>query len=154
MGYISEIRKKVGHDEIIIVGASVIVKKGNQVLLQRRQDNGCWATHGGCAEIGEDVKCAARREMLEETGLTAGDMTLFGIYSGADTRYTYPNGDKVSIVDIVFLCEDFSGALRAQESEVTALAWFEINALPREDEISPVNRRPLRDFVRKYANSD
>ncbi len=151
MGYISEIRKKVGHDEIIIVGASVVVVRDGKTLLQRRRDNGLWATHGGCVEIGEDVETAARRELREETGLTAGDMTLLGVYSGEDARYTYPNGDKVSVVDVVYLCADFTGEIAPQESEVAALEWFDLSALPHEREISPLNRRPIRDAAARYA---
>lgn len=62
MGYIREIRQKVGHDEILCVGAGVWVYQNGQLLLQRRRDNGCRGMHGGCVELGEEVEAAARRE--------------------------------------------------------------------------------------------
>lgn len=145
MSYVSEIRKKIGHDPLMIVGASVIVtdEKG-RVLLQHRADNGQWGYHGGCVELGENTEAAARREMLEETGLTAGKMTLLGVFSGPEMRYTYPNGDQASIVDIVYLCSDYSGEIRPQLEEVTELRWFDPADIPADDQLSPPNIPALR----------
>lgn len=145
MGYVREIRKKVGHDEIIIVGAGVIVYRDGKVLLQKRRDNGCWATHGGCVEVGERVEDAARRELFEETGLVAHDLELLGVFSGEDMRYTYPNGDMVSIVGITYVCSDVSGELRPDSEEVAQLMWFGADALP--EDISGPDRAPMRAFA-------
>lgn len=149
MGYVSEIRKKIGHDPLLIVGASVIVtdEKG-RVLLQHRADNGLWGYHGGCVELAENTEDAARRELLEETGLTAGKMSLFGVFSGPEMRYTYPNGDQASVVDIVYLCSDFSGELRPQPEEVTELRWFAPADIPADDQLSPPNIPALRLWQR------
>lgn len=152
MGYISDIRKKIGHDPLMIVGASVIVtdEKG-RVLLQHRADNGLWGYHGGCVELGENTEAAARREMLEETGLTAGKMTLLGVFSGPEMRYTYPNGDQASVVDIVYLCNDYSGEIRPQPEEVTELRWFAPADIPADDQLSPPNIPALRMWQRSPA---
>ena len=149
MGYVSEIRKKIGHDPLLIVGASVIVtdEKG-RVLLQHRADNGLWGYHGGCVELAENTEDAARRELLEETGLTAGKMSLFGVFSGPAMRYTYPNGARASVVDVVYLCSDFSGELRPQPEEVTELRWFAPADIPADDQLSPPNIPALRLWQR------
>ena len=77
MSYVSEIRKKIGHDPLMIVGASVIVTdEAGRVLLQHRADNGLWGYHGGCVELGENTEAAARRELEEETGLRAENWRL------------------------------------------------------------------------------
>ena len=146
MGYIANIRKKIGHDPLVIVGASVIlINEKGQVLLQRRADNGLWGYHGGCAELFERVEDTARRELLEETGLTAGPMTLLGVFSGPEMDYTYPNGDRVSVTDCVFLCQSYSGEMRRQEDEVRELRWFYPDALPSE--ITPTNRPALLQWA-------
>jgi len=80
-----------------------------------------------------------------ETGLVAGNMELFGVFSGPELHYVYPNGDEVSNVDVVYLCRDYSGTLHAQEEEVDALRYFAAQELP--DNISP----PIRGVIRKWA---
>lgn len=146
-GYILELRKVLGHRPLLQVGASVIVEnEKGEILLQKRADNHCWGYAGGSLELDEVVEDAAKRELLEETGLIALEMELFGVYSGKDTHYVYPNGDEVSNVDIVFLCKSFCGELKCQESEVEELRFFAPDAIP--EKISPPVRRALSDWVR------
>ena len=150
-GYIKTIRQKIGHDMLILVGAGVIVYRDSKILLQKRQDNKCWAIHGGCVEIGEAVEDTAKRELFEETGLIAKSLEFFGVFSGQDMLYTYPNGDKVYIIGNIYICRDFSGELHPQTDETDELIWFSINDLPKD--ISPPDIRPLKKFV-KYVNNE
>lgn len=144
--YILDLRKIVGHRPLLQVGASVIVEnEKGEVLLQKRADNHCWGYAGGSVELDEVVEEAARRELYEETGLVAGKMTLFGVFSGKDTHYTYPNGDEVSNVDIVFLCKEYSGSIKCQECEVEELRFFSAAALP--ENLSPPIRKPLHQWA-------
>lgn len=145
-GYIMDLRKIVGHRPLLQVGASVIVEDAQgRILLQLRHDNHCWGYAGGSVELDEPVEDAARRELFEETGLTAGRMELFGVFSGPELHYVYPNGDEVSNVDVVYLCREYEGSLISQEGEVDDLAFFAADELP--ENISP----PIRSVVRKWA---
>jgi len=75
MGYMMELRKKVGTMPIIMAGVTIIVKneKGH-VLLQRRTDSLDWGCIGGSLELGEALEEAAHRELFEEAGLKAREM--------------------------------------------------------------------------------
>jgi 8-oxo-dGTP diphosphatase len=60
------------------IGVAVIVIRGGLVLLGQRRSalgNGTWALPGGHLEFGESIEDCARREVLEETGLTIGTIT-------------------------------------------------------------------------------
>lgn len=140
--YIMDLRAIVGHRPLLQVGASIIVENPQgQVLLQLRTDNHCWGYAGGSVELDERVEDAARRELLEETGLTAHKLELFGIFSGKEFHYIYPNGDEVSNVDIVFVCREYSGTLVCQEDESADLRFFDADKIP--ENLSPPIRIPL-----------
>ena len=149
-GYIKNIRKKVGHDRVIVAGAGVFIYKDSKVLLQKRKDNSCWAMHGGGIEIGEKVEEAVKRELLEETGLIANDLELLGIFSGENMLYTYPNGDEVYVIAISYVCRDFSGEMLLETDETNGLNWFDINNIP--DNINPPDIEPLKAFL-KYVKA-
>ena len=148
--YIASMREKVGHSPILQCGASVILlNKSGEVLLQKRRDNGTWGYHGGSVELDEEVESAAKRELFEETGLTAEKLELFGVFSGKEMHCVYPNGDEVSNVDIVYICRDWSGTPRPQESEVSDLRFFAINDLP--DPIFPPNIPALKKLKETFS---
>ena len=144
--YIMDLRKEVGHRPLLQVGASVIIEdEMGRILLQLRTDNHCWGYAGGSVELDEVVEEAAKRELFEETGLVAQELELFGIFSGVDTHYIYPNGDEVSNIDIVYLCKNYSGTLKCQEEEVEMLKFFSVNEIP--DNISAPVRKPIQKWV-------
>lgn len=146
--YIMDLRKIVGHRPLLQVGASVIVADpDNRILLQLRSDNHCWGYAGGSVELDEVVEEAAKRELYEETGLIAQELELFGIFSGKDTHYVYPNGDEVSNVDIVFVCRKYTGEMKCQQGEVEELKFFALDEIP--ENISPPIRKPLWQWVEK-----
>ncbi len=145
--YILDLRKTVGHRCLLQVGASVIVEdRQGRILLERRTDNGLWGYPGGGTDLDERVEDAAKRELLEETGLTANSMTLFGVFSGPETHYVYPNGDEVSNVDVVFLCRNWTGTIRPQEEEVSEIRFFSAADMPPVEQLSP----PIRPALLKW----
>lgn len=147
MGYIMDLRKLVGHSPLMQVGASVIVEdECGRVLLQLRSDNHCWGYCGGSVDLGEKVEEAAKRELYEETGLVAHSLSLFGIFSGEDTHYVYPNGDEVYNIEIVYICKDYCGNLMPQRGEVDDLRFFELSEIPAN--ISQPIRKALEEYVR------
>ena len=149
--YIMDLRKIVGHRPLLQVGASVIVEdEQGRILLQLRSDNHTWSYAGGSVELDEVVEDAARRELLEETGLVAQELELFGIFSGPDTHCVYPNGDEVSNVDIVFLCRRYTGQLKCQVGEVEELRFFAADELP--ENIFPAVRRGIEKWAKGKTN--
>lgn len=146
MEYIQSLRQHIGHSPILMVGAAtLIVDDQNRLLLMKRSDSGCWGPPGGAVEPGEVVETAAKREVLEETGLQVEEMSLFGVFSGPELFYRYPNGDEVYNVTIVYLSRDIRGDILLN-GEHTEWHWFAPNDIP--DNLSP----PIKPVIEKFKN--
>jgi len=148
--YIKKLREKVGNETIIMPCAAVLIYKGEKILLQKRNDNLCWAIHGGSIEICEKAEDAAVRELLEETGLVANKLELLGIFSGENMMHTYPNGDETYIIGICYMCDDYSGELLQETDETLELKWFDINNLPKN--LHKPDIEPINTFVNHIKN--
>ncbi|WP_024861444.1 NUDIX hydrolase [Ruminococcus flavefaciens] len=150
MGYILELRKTLGSRPLIMAGAGVIlVNENNEILLQKRSDNGFWDYPAGSMELGESFEECARREVLEETGLTCGRLEFFMDLSGKESFYEYPNGDQTYAAGIIYVCRDFSGELKAQDEEVITQRFFPLDKLPAENDPRGLG---IFDKLREYLN--
>ena len=102
-----------------------------EVLLVKRGSDpfaGMWALPGGFVEKDEALETAARRELLEETGLDPiGDLDQVGAYGdpGRD-----PRGWTVSVVFQTTLGYDEAGAVVGASDAIEA-AWHPVGDLPR-----------------------
>ena len=149
--YIKYIREYVGSKPIVMVGGTVIViNEQEEILMTLRVDNNTWCFPGGAFEMGETTEETAKRELYEETGLIANELKLFGVFSGEKLHYTYPNGDEVYIVDVLYTCRDYSGELKVQESEVEDIKFFSIDSLP--ENINSPTKASLDEYVKSVKS--
>jgi 8-oxo-dGTP pyrophosphatase MutT (NUDIX family) len=148
MGYIMDLRKIVGSRPLMMAGACVILEnRNNELLLQRRKDNNCWGLAGGSLEIGETLEQVAKRELFEETGLTANKLILFNVFSGEDFYYKYPHGDEVYNIVTAYICRDYEGRLRREVNEVKELKFFHFTEIPSD--ISPPDLPIINEYIQK-----
>jgi 8-oxo-dGTP diphosphatase len=134
MSYIHWLRSQIGHQKTIVVFSTVVLRdRSGRILLQFRGDFRIWGLPGGVLEPGENLLDCARRELLEETGLSAGELRLVGIYT--DPRYdtTYPNGDQVQHYNVCFQGQVDGGEMQVDGDETLALAFLEPERLPFQE---------------------
>ena len=147
MDYILQLRQYIGHRPILMVGAAILVLDDqNRLLMMKRSDSGFWGLPGGATEPGEVVEDAARREAREEVHLEIGEMSLFGVFSGPELYYKYPNGDEVYNVTIIYLSRDWRGKVRLND-EHTEWHWFSADEIPEDS--SP----PIKPILERYKNT-
>jgi ADP-ribose pyrophosphatase YjhB (NUDIX family) len=144
MDYILQLRQYIGHLPILLVGAAVLVlDQQDRLLMLKRFDNQCWGTPGGATEPGEVIEEAARRETFEETNLEIEEMSLFGVFSGPELYYKYPNGDEVYNVTIMYLSRNWRGEVKLND-EHTEWKWFAASDIP--ENVSP----PIEPILERF----
>ena len=115
-----------------LIGVGVVVWRDDKVLLIRRGKpprQGQWSLPGGLQKLGETVFEAARREVMEETGVEIRVLELTDVVDlierdDADGRVRY----HYTLVDVV------AGWLRGEAapgSDAAEVAWAGLEALPR-----------------------
>jgi 8-oxo-dGTP pyrophosphatase MutT (NUDIX family) len=144
MSYIEQMRKLIGNRALLLVGTSVIVVQDEMILLQKRADTGDWGYPGGYLEPGETPEEAAARELLEETGLSANNLQLYGVFAGENRHFTYPNGHEVYVVDVVYICSDFTPSGVSPDDEVLEVRWFPFSDLPEQISL------PVKDIIEGF----
>ncbi|UUZ59212.1 NUDIX domain-containing protein [Nocardioides sp. B-3] len=109
----------------------------------RRRGRRDMGAAGWPPRTGETLEQAARRELLEETGLTAGDLWPIDVYSGPEFVVRYPDGYAAYVVGATFETSAVTGDLTTDVAgETVAPAWFAPESLPAE--INDYNRLLLR----------
>ena len=116
---------------VVVPASYVFFLRDDRVLLQLRQGTGFMDDHwaaaaAGHVEKGETADDAARREAVEEVGVT--DLELEFVTAMQRTRGGEPIDERI---DFFFTCRSWSGEHRIVEpTKAAALEWFDLDALP------------------------
>lgn len=125
------LRKHIGHDTLIGVGATTLVfNDKKELLLNLRTDTNTWGIPGGSMELYETIEETAIRELKEETGIRADELELVTVLSGKEFYFEYPNGDKLCTVIVLFKVLNYNGTMKVSDNESKALKFFPLTNLP------------------------
>jgi len=129
--YISRLRQKVGSDLILSPSvAAVIHDQEGKLLLQEKSSGEAWSLPAGGIELGESPQEAIVREVMEETGYAVRIHSILGVFGGRSFRYTYPSGDHVEYVAILFQCKIIGGSGVPTDSETKSIRYFNRHDMP------------------------
>jgi ADP-ribose pyrophosphatase YjhB (NUDIX family) len=106
-----------------------VVIKDDSVLLVRRgkpPSIGSWTLPGGAQEVGETAEQAARRELLEETGLDAGELHFVATVDSIRRDETGRIRFHYTIIDFA---TRWIGGDPVAATDVTEAVWAPLDAL-------------------------
>jgi 8-oxo-dGTP pyrophosphatase MutT (NUDIX family) len=126
--FVLALREKVGNDLLWMPGVTAVVRRGDELLMVRRRDNGAWTPVTGIVDPGEEPAVTAVREALEETGVSIRVDRLSSTDAGE--QVTYANGDRAVYLDLTFACTWLSGEGHVADDESTDVRWWPIDDLP------------------------
>jgi predicted RNase H-like nuclease/ADP-ribose pyrophosphatase YjhB (NUDIX family) len=126
--FVLAIREKVGHDPLWLPGVTAVVRRGDQVLLVKRADNGQWTPVTGIPDPGEEPAVAAAREALEETGVRIRVDRLAS--TAVHGEIVHANGDRATYLDLTFACTWLEGEAHVADDESSDVRWWPLAALP------------------------
>ena len=108
------------------VGVATVILDDDLILLGRRAPSstypGTWCIPCGHVEWDEDIREAARRECLEETGLEVRVDEVVAVHSNF-------HNPQQHTVGVWFRCEIVGGEPRAGD-DLDRVAWFPLDAIP------------------------
>lgn len=118
---------------LLVAAAYVVLRRGDQVLMQLRQGTGYrdghWAVLAGHVDAGESVHEAAVREALEEGGVTIDEADLVPLT--ALHRFERGGPAVEQRLDVFFEVTRWTGEPDLREPERAArMAWFALSDLP------------------------
>ena len=121
-----------------------MVWKGDRLLLGKRintHSDNSWQFPGGHLEFGETVEHCARREVMEEAGISIRD-----IRPGGYTNDVFIDADK-HYVTLFVTSEYDSGTLKVMEPDkCDQWRWFRWNDLPQPLFL------PIRNFLKWHPD--
>lgn len=129
--YYKELREKIGSRLIFMPSVAAIIRNEQKEILFQYPGGEYWSLPAGAIELGETAEEAVVREVFEETGLHVEPACIRGVFSGKAFRHTYPNGDEVEYMVVVFGCKVLGGKLQSVDGESVKLQYFGAGEIPK-----------------------
>ncbi|WP_299931957.1 DUF429 domain-containing protein [uncultured Nocardioides sp.] len=127
--FVVALRDKIGSDHLLwLPGVTAVVRRGDQLLLVRRSDNGEWSPVTGIVDPGEEPALAAAREVTEETGVRVRVDRLAS--TGVHPEVVHANGDRAAYLDLTFACTWLEGEAHVADDESSDVRWWPLTSLP------------------------
>jgi len=124
----------------------VAVWRGEELLLARSPHTppGMYSVLAGFVEPGETLEEAVAREVMEEAGISIGNVRYFG-----SQPWPFPHSLMIG-----FTAEHEAGEIRIDGKEIENANWYSVESLPKLPPPISIGRRLIDDFVRHIKDRE
>ncbi|MFD9456255.1 NUDIX domain-containing protein [Streptomyces sp. NPDC059985] len=133
-------------NSIVPAVTAFVVNDADEILMERRSDNGRWGMPGGVQEIGEHISGTVAREVLEETGISVEVIGLVGIFTDPGHVIEFSDGEVRQEFSLCFRARPVSGDIKVSSES------FEVRWIPRAEveslDMSPTTRLRVEEGFR------
>ena len=136
-------RQKFEHDTIMSATTDVVPIRDGKVCMVLNREHRFWCFPGGHAELGLTWQEAARKELVEESGLVAKDEDMKPFASVSGYTITYGYNDPVNLFSMSFVCDKFEEHDIEDEEEIAEKHWFDF------DEVDGLEKSPYAEAIWK-----
>ena len=135
--YVRRLRETIGSAVLLLPAVTVLpLDASGRVLLVRQTYSDQWGTIGRAIDLDESPHDAAVDAALAEANVAVSLGRVVGVLGGPSFRKTYPNGDEVAYVQIVFDAIVDGGTATPNGTTTSEAKWVQRDELA-ELELSP-----------------
>ena len=114
----------------VTVDVAIVTRdeKPRVLLIRRKHDPfaGCWALPGGFVDMEESLEAAARRELIEETGVPTASLQQLRTFGDPQRD---PRGRTISVVYLAQV--DADAVLPQAADDAAEVGWFSLARPPK-----------------------
>ena len=132
----------------IVIVVSVSIIKDEEVLMIKENKPSVinkWNFPSGRIEFGEDILCAAKREVKEETGLDVELTASTGIYN-------FISSSRDQVIMFHFIGEVTGGTINLEEDEIIDSNWVKVRDLVNLNDSELRNPNVLKQIANCLVN--
>lgn len=133
-------------NSIVPAVTAFVVNDADEILMERRSDNGRWGMPGGVQEIGENISGTVAREVFEETGILVEVIGLVGIFTDPGHVIAFSDGEVRQEFSLCFRARPIGGDIKVSSES------FEVRWVPRAEveslDMSPTTRLRIEEGFR------
>ena len=129
----------------VVVGALILNKKGEILLVKSHKWKNLWGLPGGKLKYGESIASALKREVKEETGMKIKVVKMITLQEAIFSKEFH---GKKHFIFIDYLCSTNSSKVRLDKRELQEYLWIKPNKALKLKNLDSFAKRFIEEYLK------